>query len=89
MANRRHYEQARRKKNPDLMQNKSDSELAGIAFGDAVKVFVENKLGGHSERLLEFDSDDLTLEQGIGRGIATRIEAMVLIAARWSSRKAI
>jgi hypothetical protein len=88
MANRRHFEQARRKNNPDLMQDKSDSELAGIAFGSPVKLLVE-RLGGRSERLLEFDSDDLTLEQGIGRGTATRIEAAVLLAARWVHRKAI
>lgn len=89
MANRRHFEQARRKNNPDRMQDKSDGELAGIAFGDAVKLFVDSKLNGRSERLLEFDSDDLTLEQGIGRGTATRIEAAVLLAARWRHRQAI
>jgi hypothetical protein len=53
MANRRHFEQARRKKNPNLMQHKSDAELAGIAFSSSVERFVKNKLEGRLGTVLK------------------------------------
>jgi DNA repair protein RadC len=88
MANRKHFERSIAKKEPQPLRDKPDSELVEMAFGKNAAALVQN-LGGVSDRLLDFETIELVLQKGIGYATAIKIEATVILAARWKARNTI